>query len=106
MTVDGGMAGINWPYWLVENATMRPLPVNTMASCTPLASRSRVSASVTPLSVLRFSSTAMERARASRSASSESSAARPRFRPASSAVSTRTLNHDSMDRDMNCTDTV
>ncbi len=42
MTVDGGMAGSSWPYWLVEKATMRPPPVNTMASCTPLASRSRV----------------------------------------------------------------
>ncbi|MCY1529395.1 hypothetical protein D9M68_645360 [compost metagenome] len=106
MTVEGGMAGSSWPYWLVENATMRPLPVNTMASCTPLASRSRVRVSATPLSLLRLSSMAMERARASRSASSESSAARPRFRPASSAVSTRTLNQDSIERDMNCTETV
>src|SRR3546814_4123769 len=47
---------------------------------------------------------AMMRALAFNSCNCESSAARPRFRPDSNAVSTRTLNQDSMERDRNCTD--
>ena len=40
-----------------------------------------------------------------RSCKEESSAERPRFKPDSNADSTLTLNHDSIERETNCTET-
>ena len=77
-----------------------------IASCTPNWSRSRNSVSVVPGASALAICSAISRPFDCRSDSDASSIPRPRFRPAVSAVSTFTSNHDSMLRDTNWYDTM
>ena len=72
-----------------------------MASVTPLFSRKEINKLLyCELSAL-LSAATISLARPSSSLNCESRAARPKLKPDSSAESTRTLNQDSMERDMN-----
>ena len=103
--LEDGRSGTSRPYWLPLVVTMRPVPEAISASCTPTWSRSRFSVEGQSDCGVSASSRAMPRAFWLRSTSSESSAVRPRVSPDSSARSTGTANHDSIERPTNCTDT-
>ena len=98
-----GSSGIIAPSGPPTTAITRPLALTMAASCA--WSRTAESCRTWALSGRSASSRARLRARSLKSCSEESSAARPRLRPDSSADSTRTSNHDSIERDTNCTDT-
>src|SRR5690606_29438832 len=86
-----------------EKATNRPALVKIMTSLTP--ARSRKLFNNTPGSPLvSFSDLTKPWLRCFRSFNWVSNAARPKFSPDSKAESTRTLNQDSIDLDINCTD--
>ena len=102
---DDGRSGTSMPKRLPLVVMMRPVPEAIIASSTPTWLRERFSVVGQSASGASASSPATPRAFWVRSLSSESSAVRPRFRPDSSARSTGTANHDSIERPTNCTAT-
>src|SRR5690606_9135533 len=102
-TFCGGIGGKLTSKREEENATRRPALVKIMTSLTP--ARSRKLFNNTPGSpFVSFRDLTNAWLRSFKSFNCESSAARPKFKPDSSAESTRTLNQDSIDLDINCTD--
>jgi hypothetical protein len=100
----GGGSGSNpvrpWP----EYATTLPRSLNRVASCTPACSRRAPSTAISSVAGLCDSASAMASALPESSLRAVSSMPRPRFRPLSSALSSRTSNQDSIERARKCTD--
>jgi len=93
-----GRSGIRLDNSLVALDSNWPPTENRAAVCTPFSSRRRNRAERREVSWMSDSSLAMLRPLSTTSASSESSAERPRWRPDSRAFSTRTSNQLSMER--------